>query len=180
METGLKAFFYDYRYYLLPDGCESVEDVKKLAFTEVKRLKEEKCMAPNFVYGCEETELLKIEAPGRIFETTVNLYSEEEYNGILKKQVDKRCPGCLRYIDDGKPELNGHHREISLEGVCYSRETEREPAPFSSWAQWFWANIAENLDGLAKKIDSGDQRGVARFSIAGCSAFFCRWRYTAE
>ncbi|MFQ7079276.1 MAG: hypothetical protein ACLRSW_15825 [Christensenellaceae bacterium] len=28
MEIGLKAFFYEYKYYLLPDGCADAEDVR--------------------------------------------------------------------------------------------------------------------------------------------------------
>ena len=55
MEIGLKAFFYEYKYYLLPDGCADAEDVRKLKMAEVRRLKEEHCMAPDFVYESVET-----------------------------------------------------------------------------------------------------------------------------
>ena len=61
MEKGLKAFFYEYKYYLLPEACESVEDLKRQTTWEVKRLKEELCMAPDFVYESMETELLTFE-----------------------------------------------------------------------------------------------------------------------
>ena len=96
MEQGLKAFFYDYKYYLLPDDCADTEDVKKISSGEFRRLKEEKCMAPDFVYEAIETEFLSIEAPERVFSVNVNLYSRQEYDGILAKQVEKRCPGCAR------------------------------------------------------------------------------------
>lgn len=94
MEIGLKAFFYEYKYYLLPDGCADAEDVRKLKMAEVRRLKEENCMAPDFVYESAETEFLVIAAPERIFPATVNLYTREEYDALLSKQVEKRCPGC--------------------------------------------------------------------------------------
>lgn len=172
METGLKAFFYDYKYYLLPEGCNGVEDVKALKFAEVKRLKEENCMAPNFVYGCEETEFLEIEAPGRVFEATVNFYTAEEYNDVLRGQVEKRCPGCDRYIDDGEAELKGHHREMSLEGVCYSRVGKEDPAPFTLWARWLWERVAENADRLAEMIGRNDQTGISRLINRWLNCFF--------
>lgn len=155
----MKAFFYEYKYYLLPQECASAEDVKRLKATEVKRLKEENCMAPDFVYESVQTEFLKIEEPDRVFPATVNLYTKEEYDARLKKQVEKRCPGCVRYGGDSN-DLEGHHREIALDGVCYSRAVERELPSFGICARWFWEDISEKLDLLAEKIGQGDQRGL--------------------
>lgn len=162
METGVKAFFYDYKYYLLPEICESAEEVKKLKCAEVKRLKEENCMAPDFVYESIETELLIIEEPDCVFPVTVSLYSREEYDALLLKQVKGRCPGCARYSDDGTDEMNGHYREMSLSGVCYSREDESPDSLFSFGraAIWFWERVAASADELAALADAGDQKGV--------------------
>lgn len=175
METGLKAFFYDYKYYLLPEDCENAEDIKKLKFTEVKRLKEEYCMAPDFVYESMETEFLNIEAPERIFPATVNLYSRKEYDELLLKQVKKRCPGCGRYTDDGTDALNGHHREMSLAGVCYSRADGRNdclPVPFGRLAVWFWNRVAESANELAELTDAGDQKGINKLLNKLLTRFF--------
>lgn len=172
MEQGLKAFFYDYKYYLLPDDCADTEDVKKISSREFRRLKEEKCMAPDFVYEAIETEFLSIEAPERVFPVKVNLYSRQEYDGILAKQVEKRCPGCARYTDDGSEELNGHHRELSLAGVCYSREEEDSPLPFARAAVYFWEIIARSINELAEMTDRGDQKGINKLLNRTLSRFF--------
>ena len=162
MEIGLKAFFYEYKYYLLPDGCADAEDVRKLKMAEVRRLKEENCMAPDFVYESAETEFLVIAAPERIFPVTVNLYTREEYDALLSKQVEKRCPGCLRYTDDGSEELTGHHREISLAGVCYSREEKGDFFPFGCCVQALWSRLAKEVNDLAAMIETGDQKGLEK------------------
>ena len=162
MEIGLKAFFYEYKYYLLPDGCADAEDVRKLKMAEVRRLKEENCMAPDFVYESAETEFLVIAAPELIFPATVNLYTREEYDALLSKQVEKRCPGCLRYTDDGSEELTGHHREISLAGVCYSREEKGDFFPFGCCVQALWSRLAKEVNDLATMIETGDQKGLEK------------------
>ena len=129
---------------------------------EVRRLKEENCMAPDFVYESVETEFLVIAAPERIFPVTVNLYTREEYDALLSKQVEKRCPGCLRYTDDGSEELTGHHREISLAGVCYSREEKGDFFPFGCCVQALWSRLAKEVNDLAAMIETGDQKGLEK------------------
>ena len=158
MERDIRAFFYDYKYYLFPEDCPSLADLKERGFLSVRRLKEEFCMAPDFVYESIAEEDLEIEDPARVFEVSVNLYSRAEYDEILGRQVKLRCPGCERYEDDGTPDLNGHHREMSLEGVCYEREGKNEKWPFSRCAEVFWARIAGRLGELAACIDRNKQK----------------------
>ena len=50
MEKGLKAFFYEYKYYLFPETCATLSELKSRESVKVKRLKEERCMAPDFIY----------------------------------------------------------------------------------------------------------------------------------
>ena len=88
MERGLRAFFYDYRYYLFPDGM-TLEELKAAGKVRVKHLREERCMAPDFIYESIVEETLKIEVPERVFEVEVNLYTGAEYDAILKKHVDR-------------------------------------------------------------------------------------------
>lgn len=172
MEKGLKAFFYDYKYYLLPEDCESVEELKTKKVVEVKRLKEELCMAPNFVYESIETELLTIEAPERIFPVEVDLYTSKEYDEILRKQVRSVCQNCIRYQDDGTEDLDGHHREIALDGTCYLKETEDEPWAFSFCAKVAWNRIAKKSEELKAYVDENNQEKIQEIVAAELDKFF--------
>ena len=156
MERGLRAFFYDYRYYLFPDGM-TPEELKAAGKVRVKHLREERCMAPDFIYESIVEETLKIEVPERVFEVEVNLYTGAEYDAILKKHVDRVCPGCERYEDDGTDNLDGHHEEMSLDGVCYLRNGEDEPWSFGYCTFVFWLRVADKLNELAACIDADDQ-----------------------
>ena len=158
MEKQVRAFFYDYKYYLFPEDCETLEDVKGHTHVRVKRLQEMLCMAPNFVYESIVDEALSIEEPSHIFEVYVNLYTREEYDEILKKQVRRVCPGCERFGGDAE-DLEGHHREIALDGSCFERETREDRWDFATCVENFWWRIAtQSLDDLAECIDKGDQK----------------------
>lgn len=156
MERGLRAFFYDYHYYLFPDGM-TLGELKAAGKVRVRHLKEERCMAPDFVYESVVEEELTIEAPERIFEVAVNLYTGAEYDAILKQHVERVCPGCERYEDDGTDSLNGHHSEMSLDGVCYLRSCEEEQWSFSDSVDYFWYRISCKLNDLAACVDENDQ-----------------------
>ena len=114
-------------------------------------------MAHDFIYESIVEETLKIEVPERVFEVEVNLYTGAEYDAILKKHVDRVCPGCERYEDDGTDNLDGHHEEMSLDGVCYLRNGEDEPWSFGYCTFVFWLRVADKLNELAACIDAGDQ-----------------------
>ena len=89
MEKGLRAFFYEYKYYLFPESCADTEDLKKLGKAEFRRLREENCMAPDFVEESIVSESLEIGNPEKVFPVTVNIYTQAEYDALLKKQVEK-------------------------------------------------------------------------------------------
>ncbi|MDE6058944.1 MAG: hypothetical protein K2G44_02775 [Clostridia bacterium] len=162
MTTQMKAFFYEYKYYAFPDGVKSLDELKKMPSVTCMRLKEERCMAPDFIFESTEEETLAIEHPERLFEVSVTIRTGEEYDEILRKQVDKVCHDCERYIPDGDPRdtgnLDGHHREISLDGVCYEREGKNDPWDFGTCAKVFWYRISTKLNELAKYIDAGNQK----------------------
>ncbi|MDE5547602.1 MAG: hypothetical protein K2J30_01190, partial [Clostridia bacterium] len=176
MEKLLKAFFYDYKYYLFPDDCASLAELKSKDSVTVKRLKEDRCMAPDFIYESIVEETLAIEDPNRLFEVRVNLYAGQEYDEILRKHVDRICPGCERYIPDGDPRdtgnLDGHHREISLDGVCYEREGENDTWDFATCADVFWYRISERLNDLAVCIDKNDQKKLNKIVNEELNHFF--------
>lgn len=154
MEKQIEAFFYKYKYYVLPHGC----DCKELSCGTVvaaKRLKEVKCMAPDFVYDSIEEEMLEIDDPGLLFPVYVNLYSSNEYDDLLDRQTDRICRGCLNFIDDDSGPEEELYRELSLDGVCYLRETERVVS-LELRILWFYGDLKERLDELAECIENGD------------------------
>lgn len=172
MESGLKAFFYDYKYYLFPDGVDSLKRLKTMGEVTAKRLKEDRCMAPDFIYESIVTETVAIEDPDGVFEVYVNLYSGEEYDKILGERVDNICHGCDNYVDDGEPGLNGHHREMALSGTCYLRCGEEEPWDLGTTIDWFWNKMSDHLDELAEFIDKNDQKKLNAFINDELTKFF--------
>lgn len=155
MEQGIRAFFYRFQYYLFPEGME-LSDLAAAGRVEVKRLKEERCMAPDFIYESMEDAVVAIDDPALLFEVRVNLYTGAEYDAILAKHVDRICPGCVRYTDDDGFE--GFHSEMSLDGVCFLREDKDEPWSFGFCVWFFWHRMAERLNELAACIDGGDMQ----------------------
>lgn len=156
MEKAVNAVFYNFKYYILPEAYADLSCIKDGDEIKAKRLKEELCMAPDFIYESIAEEVLRVEDAKLLFPVKVNLYSHEEYDEILGRQVDKVCKGCARFIDDGSPSLDGHHREISLEGVCYEREEEDDIPPYARRVFWFYEKLTDRLDELAACIDKGD------------------------
>lgn len=173
MEKGVRAFFYEYKYYLLPDDCAETAELPEGEFP-AKRLKEERCLAPDFIYESIAEEVLKIEDRAKVFPVSVNLYSRAEYDALLRVQVEKHCPGCLRYSEgDGDGDgLSGHHREISLSGVCYEREEEGERPSFADCVRFFWDFVGENLNRIAAWADEGNQTEINKLLNGVLSRFF--------
>lgn len=157
MEKGLHAFFYDYKYYLLPNGT-SLDDVKQRGTMTLTRLCENLCMAPDFIYESMQEETITLEAPERAFAVTVNLYTHEEYDEILGKLVDRICPDCMNYGQSDEPGLHGHHREMSLNGICYIRRLKSDDYTYSFLLEWFWYQVSKKLDELSACIDRNDQK----------------------
>lgn len=156
MEKGIRAFFYDYKYYLFPDGVCTLKELKAMSRVDTKRLKEVWCMAPDFVYESIADESVEIESD-KVFEVFVNLYSREEYDAILREQVNRVCPGCEYYEENDDPSLNGHHHEIALNGTCYIRQDKNADYEYSDVFDWFWKDVSEKLNELAECIDKNDQ-----------------------
>lgn len=173
MEQNVRAFFYDYKYYLFPESCQTLADLKKLTRVYARRLKEEGCMAPNFTYESIIDETVEIEDPNRLFEQSVNLYSQAEYDEILAKQVNARCISCSRFVQDDKPlDLTGHHREMALNGVCYEKEEKDDYWSFSTCADVFWYRVSKQLGTLAALISKGDQKKLNKILNAELNRFY--------
>lgn len=172
MEKGIRAFFYDYKYYMFPDGVSSLKELKAMKSVDAKRLKEEFCMAPDFVYESMADEHVEFDDPNMVFEVLVNIYDRKEYDAILAEQVKRVCPGCYSYEDNGDGSLDGHHREISLNGTCYLRRDEKASSDYAEAFEWYWNDVATKLDALAECIDKGDQKKLNGILNKELSDFF--------
>lgn len=160
MERNISAFFYEYKYYLFPADCFDVRELRSRRTVTVTRLKEERCMAPVFIYEGMEEETLEIFSPERLFEVKVDLCSSAEYDALLLKQMQRVCPGCAAYEEDGR--LEGHHRELSLSGLCFERKGEHDSEDFASYTVALWHRIARRVNELGKCIDEGDMDSLNR------------------
>ncbi len=128
----------------------------------VKHLKEEGCMAPDFIWESVEETSLHIQNPDQAFPVEVTLRSLTEYNRILAKHVHSVCADCIRFRDDADPSLNGHHREISLDGSCYSKERLTDPLKFSYMADSVFMEIAKNKKKIEKAVQKGDHKKLTK------------------
>ena len=149
MEKQVAAFFYNYQYYLFPEEAPTLAELKRHTHVRVMRLAEQNCMAPDFVYESIFEEELTIDDAAHLFEVRVNLYSSEEYDALLRQQVERVCPGCERFGGDSR-DLAGHHREISLSGLCYEREGAEDG--------WTFAQCGDQ-----KNLNRILNRGLANF-----------------
>lgn len=134
-----EAFMADLRSRDLPAEYQMIpllEDYRIRSFTVNKGI----CMAPYFISGYRDDPItVTINNPDDIYPTQAERLTQEEYNTRLRKLVESYCPGCLGYkpLSPKVQSLNGHHEEISLNGVCFFRYEEK-PTPRSFGANLLW------------------------------------------
>ena len=146
MSETKSAFFFRNSYYLLPSPFASAADLIKLVessplllplqvLTENNQIRSPiqkgVCIAPYFYseYGYKTVEV-ELENAFEIFPVEVELFTQAEYNAMLRNVILTCCPGCVRYkpLSNRVQSLNGHFEEIALNSVCFYRQ-ERKPAP---------------------------------------------------
>lgn len=82
------------------------------------------CMAPVFLSDVPAAAMdVIINAVDEVCPATVERIPMEEYDARLREIVRRVCPGCGGYgvIDDTPATLQGHHHEVSLDGLCLFR-----------------------------------------------------------
>ena len=159
-----KAFFYQNEYYLLPEDSTDTEtllwrhgDGKPFAVT---MLCERKCMAPYFTSKAKKTVKLKLTRDSVLYPCEVEILTQKEYNARLRALVRAKCEGCPNFgsVDETDASLEGHHEEMSLDGVCFYRAAAESDAPdfffVNSWILQAVKRFAE-LD-LEAMIDRGE------------------------
>jgi hypothetical protein len=164
MQKKIKAIFYEFKYYLLPDGYSSAKELEEGEHTLI-RLREEFCLAPDFVIESECEENVEITDKNRLFDAEVNLYERKEYDEILLSRVKSLCKGCTRYTDDGKDGLDGHHREMSLGGVCYERSDGNDNYDYSARVYGFYDKLESRADDIADCIEKGKAKKLNKICM---------------
>lgn len=134
-----EAFMADLRRRELPVTYQMIpllENNRVRCFTVIKGI----CMAPYFLTGYRDDPAdVVISDPADVYPTQVERLTQEEYNARLRTLIEGYCEGCLGYkpLSPKVQSLNGHHEEISLNGVCFFRY-EQKPAPRSFGHNLMW------------------------------------------
>ncbi len=140
------AIFYQDSYALLPEGFLTFEafmaDLRSrpspvtypmIPLLENNRIRcgeklRGRCMAPCFLSGVNETPFpVTIHDPEAVYPVEVERMPMDAYNARLREVILRHCPGCDGYtpIDGADESLDGHHDEISLNGVCFYRHEKK-------------------------------------------------------
>lgn len=138
------AFYYHEQYFLLPDGYNSLDELRAAVPVTVRALpllednhvpgavvQKGICIAPFFMKGyVEEPAEVTIDIPSDLYPVEVERLTQEEYSARLRALILERCPGCTNYkpLSDRIQSLNGHYEEMSLLGTCFFR-CESKPSP---------------------------------------------------
>jgi hypothetical protein len=150
---GLKGFFYQNEYYLLPDGYASAQELPLLEELWVKHLFSDDCVPPDFVEEESEWTALCLEEPA--YPATVNLHAKADYERQIFDLAVTRCDGCA-HANTGCERLGS----LSLSGLCYIREGE-EDVCFAEEIYSFVERLSENLEQLALCVDEGNQKAFS-------------------
>lgn len=153
-----KAFLYQERYFLLPEGINDVDELTALHGgdeIEVWECIEKKCMAPYFVNEFMVLSVITL-GNGEIYPCEVEILSMLEYNRRLRARVEGYCDGCPNFgeLTDSESSLQGHHEEITLDGKCFLREKAIARTPdLAMMVNWLVEDFPSL--GLEKLIDEG-------------------------
>ena len=88
-------------------------------------------IAPYFLTGYhDDPSSIRFENTHEIYPVQVELMDQDTYNARLREVINGFCPGCKRFkpLTNRVQSLNGHHEEITLNGVCFYRY-EENPSP---------------------------------------------------
>ncbi len=164
---SISAFAYLYHYYAIPEEYASVDaflaDAARRPVLLLTRLCETGCIAPYFIE--EETELthIRLNEPDRIHCVEAYLMPREEYRSRLAELLRARCPGCLHSpVREGEPvDVDGHEREMTLDGLCLLRAEGSEPYTLIDAADDFWRAMLEAEDSIRKPLYDGNYTEAA-------------------
>ncbi len=191
------AFYCRGEYFLVPEGYANAEafladlagkampcTVRLVPLFEDNQEFIRRCkawnglsMVPYFIsdYLPDPMEVT-IEDAADIRPVTATLLTQKEYNARLRELVVRFCPGCVSYggVTDKDSSLEGHHTEITLDGLCLYRRTADDPAfdlldrlP-SRWPVSLLTGSADDiLAFLFKKLGLTYQSGLLRIHADG-------------
>lgn len=153
----MKGFYYKEKYYLLPNEYVSVEDMKSKLDGKRNfiRLKTNKCMPPFFIKDKVKEVSLNIKDVNRVYPVEVTLIENQQvYDDMLWELIPSTCKDCYKYEDEGKKSVKGHHKELSLDGVCFDRLCPKNDIiPFQFYVESFISKFIQRKNEFEEMID---------------------------
>lgn len=147
------------QYYLIPEEFQNFDDyytcLQRLTFPIKQKLVwlqenhriprtsvfKGESIAPYFLSGYHDAPVeITISCLDDLIPVDVYVMDQDTYNARLRELINSYCPGCKRFkpLTNRVQSLNGHHEEISLDGVCFFRyETNPSPRCFHFYLFWF-------------------------------------------
>lgn len=159
----LKAIFYHYNYYLLPEDKSADELIGQV---ELQKL----CVGngdlgsipPYFIDSLIKTVTVQIDNPKHVIACNVFVCDKAEYDERLRALVTTKCVGCDRYSNDPN-NLQGHYTEMDLDGLCCVREEPTDRNTFYSMLCFFInVKLAPQLSKIQKCIDKGNDKKLSK------------------
>lgn len=159
----LKAIFYHYNYYLLPEGM-SVEDLN--GQVELRQL----CtgngdlgsIPPYFIDSLIKTTTVQMDDSKRIIACNVFVCDKAEYDEKLRALVSTKCVGCDAYGNDPN-DLQGHYVEMDLDGLCCLRDEPNSKIIFYDILYYvIGAKLSAQFSAIKKCIDKGNDKKLSK------------------
>lgn len=159
----LKAIFYHFNYYLLPDD-KSIEQLKG----QVKLQKlcvgssDLGSIPPYFIDSLIQTETVQIDNPKHVIACNVFVCNKAEYDEKLRAHVAAKCVGCSCYSNDSS-DLKGHYVEMDLDGLCFLRDEPDDRMIFYDMLHYIIdAKLSEEFDKIKKCVDKGNDKKLSK------------------
>ena len=159
----LKAVFYHYNYYLLPEDV-SLDQLNGQVTLQKLGVGDENLgsIPPYFIDSLLETVTVNIDAPEHLASCNVFVCDKDEYDQILRKHVCEKCVGCRSYGNDAS-DLSGHYIEMDLDGQCYLRREPDEKIIFYDILYYLiGAKLEKQYDKIKGCIDKGNDKKLTR------------------
>ncbi|MGN1234927.1 MAG: hypothetical protein ACI4U2_02985 [Christensenellaceae bacterium] len=129
----MNAFFYCGRYFLLPEGCANVADLKEkyppnVPFSATELI-EKDCLAPYFITSSQKEVTLTIDGDIDACSCEVEILTRKEYDDRLRRLIPSHCASCPgfqknfwdRLLGGNHLRVKTHRSELTLDDVCLYR-----------------------------------------------------------
>ena len=118
----MKVLEIDYNYYYYPNGITTIVDFINYtnthfhSFLKLTHLNEENCNFPYLISEDIKEVYINVANINQIREVEAIILSQKEYDERLQQVIQQKCLDCIHY-EEGT--LEGHHKNLSLNGDCW-------------------------------------------------------------